>query len=1027
MKFTTIILLAFVCFGQLAQVVPVSGINGAKDLSDISILVYSQSEGGRLIWAGTSGDRLPKLRIADGFISNIEDIIPERLISGEDLWIEFAGLPGVDGRIRYTAPLRRERPDDPGETTETMATHLQIGMPGETDDLVVNSPRTGFGIDTPTERIDVDGAIGFKEGAAPSATSEFGKVYVNDSDGHLYFIDEAGNVTDLTVDANAVQSVSSSANPTGRTEHMRFIPGESAEITESATDDTIYIHYSLGGTSPCSAPPDPPASIEGPASVCEMAMGIGYAVPPVAGATYYYWGLPAESYIASGAGSNSVVVNFGSTDGNISVSSYNDCGTSATSTSLAITMNRAPLMPGSITGSVSVCASATESYSISPVSGATSYSWTLPSGAFIASGYGTNSITVTFASTSGTICVTADNACGSSDPQCVPVTVFSSLAGVMPGAISGPGSVCAGETGVTYSISEMPSATSYSWSIPSGATVISGIGTNSLTVDFGSTSGNVSVTASNLCGTSDARVLAVSVSPNSVGGSISGTSAICLGASTGTMTLSGNVGSVTKWQKSRDGGGWVDISRTDITYSETPSLSGAWEYRAQVKSGACDAVYSASHTVNVSPVSVGGDISGYTSPICFGGSTGTMTLSGYTGSVLRWQRTTNGGSTWTDITNPSPTYSETPAAEGTYQYRAAVQSGVCSESFSTTTTPIVVNPIPTADFTVSNINPAVTRNVDFSAAEGGATYSWTFPGGTPATSTSQSPTVTWSSTGTYTVGLTVTKGGCSSSMDTTITVRSLITQTFNATGSGRTGTIQNWTVPGTGIYQIEVWGAQGGSGTSYTGGLGARMRGDFVLTTGTALKILVGHQGGSNSSYNGSGGGGGSFVTLADNTPLIIAGGGGGGGGNSSAANGQPGRTETSGGNGSTGTATGGTSGNGGNVASGSGAGGGLLTGGATSPLCAGVTSGASFVSGGTGGTRGSCTASNAGGDGGFGGGGGGEWCCMGATGGGGGYSGGAGTGSSGVAGGGGSYNDGTNQSNTAGVRSGHGLVTITY
>ena len=48
--------------------------------------------------------------------------------------------------------------------------------------------------------------------------------------------------------------------------------------------------------------------------------------------------------------------------------------------------------------------------------------------------------------------------------------------------------------------------------------------------------------------------------------------------------------------------------------------------------------------------------------------------------------------------------------------------------------------------------------------------------------------------------------------------------------------IQNWTVPTTGTYTIEVWGAQGGRSNE---GYGARMRGDFTLTSGTVLKILV--------------------------------------------------------------------------------------------------------------------------------------------------------------------------------------------
>ncbi|MBI5779683.1 MAG: DUF2341 domain-containing protein, partial [Planctomycetes bacterium] len=241
--------------------------------------------------------------------------------------------------------------------------------------------------------------------------------------------------------------------------------------------------------------------------------------------------------------------------------------------------------------------------------------------------------------------------------------------------------------------------------------------------------------------------------------------------------------------------------------------------------------------------------------------------------------------------------------------------------------------------------------------------------------------------------------------------------TFNNTSTGQNGTIQTSTITQTGVYRIEAWGAQGGSGTSYTGGLGARMMGDFTITAGTQLKILVGQQGLNQATYKSGGGGGGTFVTDNSNNPLIIAGGGGGGGGNSNPQNGQPGLTGTSGGNGSQGVATGGTGGGGGG-ASGGGGGGGGLTGNGTAGWTPG---GMSFINGGTaGGLNGGYGA-----QGGFGGGSSGEWNNQGATGAGGGYSGGAGTGSNGVAGGGGSYNAGTNQSNSSGARTGQGLVTI--
>ena len=98
--------------------------------------------------------------------------------------------------------------------------------------------------------------------------------------------------------------------------------------------------------------------------------------------------------------------------------------------------------------------------------------------------------------------------------------------------------------------------------------------------------------------------------------------------------------------------------------------------------------------------------------------------------------------------------------------------------------------------------------------------------------------------------------------------------------------IQIWSVPVTGRYINEAFGASGANGTDSIqsewriGGLGAKMEGTFALAKGAKLKILIGQEGHRTADVGDKpgGGGGGTFVTLLDDTPLIIAGGGGGGG-----------------------------------------------------------------------------------------------------------------------------------------------------
>ncbi|MGC9472248.1 MAG: gliding motility-associated C-terminal domain-containing protein, partial [Bacteroidales bacterium] len=76
--------------------------------------------------------------------------------------------------------------------------------------------------------------------------------------------------------------------------------------------------------------------------------------------------------------------------------------------------------------------------------------------------------------------------------------------------------VCEGQTGVTYSIDPVDKATSYIWTVPSGATIIGLSDGTSIAVDYpaGATSGLVTVTAENSCGLSaGSSEFAVTVHP----------------------------------------------------------------------------------------------------------------------------------------------------------------------------------------------------------------------------------------------------------------------------------------------------------------------------------------------------------------------------------------------------------------------------------------------------------------------------------------------------------------------------------
>lgn len=154
-----------------------------------------------------------------------------------------------------------------------------------------------------------------------------------------------------------------------------------------------------------------------------------------------------------------------------------------------------PAQPGAITGATAICALQTGvAYSIAPVATATTYTWSVPSGATITSGQGTTSIVVTYGSSSGSVSVTADNVCGASPARTLAITV--TVVG-QPVSISGNLAPCRNAAGVSYSISPVAGAIIYSWTVPSGMTLLSGQGSTSILVNIGMQSGAIAVTAFN--------------------------------------------------------------------------------------------------------------------------------------------------------------------------------------------------------------------------------------------------------------------------------------------------------------------------------------------------------------------------------------------------------------------------------------------------------------------------------------------------------------------------------------------------
>ncbi len=160
-----------------------------------------------------------------------------------------------------------------------------------------------------------------------------------------------------------------------------------------------------------------------------------------------------------------------------------------------------------IAGSVtSLCSTSAGSgtYSVTPIANAT-YNWTAPVGMIITNGQGTSSITTSWTATAifngviGDLCVTIDSM-GTIYNGCITIDL-NAVSPLMPDSITGIHDICTGDT-IVYATSLVPNASSYTWNLPTGTSLINGSGTNSITLAATTfnTAGILSVIANNSCG-----------------------------------------------------------------------------------------------------------------------------------------------------------------------------------------------------------------------------------------------------------------------------------------------------------------------------------------------------------------------------------------------------------------------------------------------------------------------------------------------------------------------------------------------
>jgi hypothetical protein len=409
--------------------------------------------------------------------------------------------------------------------------------------------------------------------------------------------------------------------------------------------------------------------------------------------------------------SNSVVVkwlnNTSTKTVSVNYSNASGCSAAAATTSTASTIYALPATPTFVAPlpGTNVCTGTNITYTTQ--TGRFNYSWSIPGTAgtdynIVSGGTATSNTLVLNWITTGSKTVTV-NYSNQLVPNCGALTsaTLTNNVNSIPVITSQPStaaqSTCIGTPFSPVSITASGVNLGYQWwsnttqaitlGFPSGGAPVAGATAASLNAPatVAGTKYYYVVVSSLGCSSVKSNVYtgAYTVNPLSVGGNIAGSTTVCAAANSTTLTLSGHTGSITKWQSSSDVGftAPVDIANTTTTLTAT-NLATTTYFRAVVTSGVCASANSNIATIAVSPVSVGGTLAG-SSTICSATTTATLSLSGQTGTIIKWQSspTSDFSASITDIVNTSTTLSVTNLTTTTY-YRVVVQSSPCSVSYS---------------------------------------------------------------------------------------------------------------------------------------------------------------------------------------------------------------------------------------------------------------------------------------------------------------------------------------------------------
>lgn len=477
------------------------------------------------------------------------------------------------------------------------------------------------------------------------------------------------------------------------------VAGNGSSISFGLQTVGVYTVEAINSTTGCSSAMNgsatieewalPVASITGKTSACENES----VVYSSNSAPNYSWTVISGGSIQGSGSSQNVSIKWTTNPGKIRLIQTNASGCADTAT-MDVAVN--PLPNPVVTGSVTVCENAVETYSSNS---AATYDWSVLSGGAIQGSGSSQNVSIKWTSNPGKIRLIQTNTFGCADTATLDVTVNP----LPVASITGGATACENST-LTYSSN---SASTYSWTALSGGAIQGSNSSQTVSIKWTTNPGKLRLIQTNTTGCADTATLDVTVNPLPVA-TITGKNEVCVNE---IASYSSNASSGNQW-KVISGGVQQGGSNSQSYSVKWTSNPGKIELILTNPTGCADTVV---YDVTVNPLpspTITGDNS-----VC---ANSTEIYTSNSAASYKW--TAVGGVIRGSDNSSTVTVNWTGTA-GSLKLVQTNASG-CSDSV---TINVTINPAPEAEITGNFIT--CQNSVEFYTGGSASTYKWIVEGG----------------------------------------------------------------------------------------------------------------------------------------------------------------------------------------------------------------------------------------------------------------------------------------------------------